>query len=133
MSIRARVVRRRGMNGVLSKHFDLRAGESRHVLLAFATLGSIIAAQTTLETARDAIFMTRLPASRLNVVYALVAGLTLVATAAHRRLAARLGTKNALIASLGCAAGLALLLSSLDSSPRFALALYAMSSLVGAV
>src|SRR5262249_48485978 len=34
---------------------------------------------------------------------------------------------------LGGAAGLAVLLSSLDPSPRFALALYAMSSLVGAV
>src|SRR5262249_46475985 len=130
MSIREAAERRPGMDTVATKADH---GEAKRALHAFATLGLIVAAQTTLETARDAIFMTKLPASQLNVVYVIIAALTPFAPPAQKRFAARLGTRNALIGSLIVAALLTMLLAALAPSARGALALYTLSGVVGAV
>jgi ATP/ADP translocase len=117
----------------VSKVFDLRAGEARAALLAFATLFLIITAHTTLETARDALFLTKLPASQLNVVYFVLAGLTFVFAWASARMGALFGRRNALICSLVGAAYGTTLLHFLPPTPRVALGLYVFSGLVGAV
>jgi ATP:ADP antiporter, AAA family len=57
--------------------FDVRAGERRPVALAFAALLAITAAHTMLETARDALFLTRVPVTRLPILYVAIAALGL--------------------------------------------------------
>src|SRR5262245_25114568 len=44
---------------------QLRPGERRSTRTAFAFLTGLIASHTLLETARDALFLTRLPSTRL--------------------------------------------------------------------
>jgi hypothetical protein len=48
---------------------DVRQGERRGAAAAFLTLFGILAAHTLLETARDALFLARLPVSQLPWVY----------------------------------------------------------------
>src|SRR3981081_3821803 len=94
----------------ISKLFDLRAGEARPVRQTFAALFIIISAHPALETARDAVFLSKLPASQLNVVYFVLAGLTFVFTVQSARLGALFGRRNALICTLlGAAHGPTLL------------------------
>ena len=52
--------------------FDIREGERRNTLAAFATLLAITTGHTMLETARDAFFLAKMPASRLPVMVAAV-------------------------------------------------------------
>lgn len=54
---------------------DVRPEERRGALSAFLTLFGILAAHTVLETARDALFLARLPPSQLPWVYLAMAGL----------------------------------------------------------
>jgi hypothetical protein len=51
----------------------VRPEERRGTVAAFVTIFGTLAAHTLLETARDALFLARLPASRLAVVYLLIA------------------------------------------------------------
>lgn len=53
---------------------DVLADERRVVAGAFLTLLGILAGHTLLETARDALFLARLPASRLPWMYIAIAG-----------------------------------------------------------
>jgi AAA family ATP:ADP antiporter len=117
----------------LERLFDIREGESQIALQAFAILFLVIGAHTTVETARDALFLTKLPPSQLNVVYVVLAGLTLPVTAASSRLAARFGRRNAFIFSLVVAAYVSTTLYFFAPTPRVALALYIFSGLEGAV
>src|SRR5262249_12587018 len=66
---------------------------------AFATLLGITAGHTLLETARDALFLARLPAARLPWVYLAIAALGLVLSRGRRRTgrAARYGITAALV------------------------------------
>ncbi len=59
---------------MLQAFTDLRPDERRGAALAFVTLFGILAAHTLLETARDALFLARLPASQLPWVYLAMAG-----------------------------------------------------------
>jgi ATP/ADP translocase/HEAT repeat protein len=59
---------------MLQAFTDLRPEERRGAALAFVTLFGILAAHTLLETARDALFLARLPASQLPWVYLIMAG-----------------------------------------------------------
>ncbi|PYQ20673.1 MAG: hypothetical protein DMF79_09840, partial [Acidobacteria bacterium] len=52
----------------------IRPEERRGAVAAFLTIFGILAAHTLLETARDALFLARLPASRLPWVYLIIAG-----------------------------------------------------------
>src|SRR5689334_4009877 len=92
------------MTKVLTRWLDFRDGEGRVVLQAFLTLFLIVAAHTTLETARDALFLAKLPVSQLNVVYVALAALTFFVAASATRFAHRFGRRNALICSLVIAA-----------------------------
>jgi AAA family ATP:ADP antiporter len=64
---------------------ELRQGERRPTLAAFFVLLGVMAAHTMLETARDALFLARLPASRLPWVYIAVAALGLLLARAGQR------------------------------------------------
>jgi AAA family ATP:ADP antiporter len=117
----------------LTRFFDLREGEARPVVQSFLVLFLLIGAHTTLETARDALFLTKLPPKELNLVYIALAGLSFVAAALSTRLALRFGRRNALIGTLGIAAVATVLLHNMAPTPRVVMALYVFSGLVGAV
>lgn len=117
----------------LTRFFDLREGEARPVVQSFLVLFLLIGAHTTLETARDALFLTKLPPKELNLVYIALAGLSFVAAALSMRLALRFGRRNALIGTLGIAAVATVLLHTMTPTPRVVMALYVFSGLVGAV
>jgi hypothetical protein len=53
---------------------DVRPGERRGAWAAFLTLFGLLAAHTLLETARDALFLSKLPAAQLPWVYLAMAG-----------------------------------------------------------
>lgn len=59
---------------MLQAFTDIRPEERREAALAFVTLFGILAAHMLLETARDALFLARLPASQLPWVYLAMAG-----------------------------------------------------------
>jgi AAA family ATP:ADP antiporter len=126
-------LKRTNMRRWISRFFDLREGEARPVLQSFSVLFLIIAAHTTLETARDALFLTKLPPRQLNVVYIALAGLSLFVSAGSTRLALMFGRRNALVATLGIAALMTMLLHAMTPTPRVVMALYIFSGLVGAV
>jgi len=58
---------------VVERLLAVRPEERRGTVAAFLTIFGTLAAHTLLETARDALFLARLPASRLAVVYLLIA------------------------------------------------------------
>jgi AAA family ATP:ADP antiporter len=58
---------------VVRRLLALRPEERRGTVAAFLTIFGTLAAHTLLETARDALFLARLPAPRLAVVYLLIA------------------------------------------------------------
>ncbi len=75
---------------------DVRPEERRNVLGAFLMLGGFMAGHALLETARDALFLARLPARQLPWVYLAIALLALVLTQAQGRLGARRSVRNEL-------------------------------------
>ncbi|HEX9186499.1 MAG TPA: HEAT repeat domain-containing protein, partial [Vicinamibacteria bacterium] len=58
---------------MVTRLLAVRPEERRGTVAAFLTIFGTLAAHTLLETARDALFLARLPASRLAVVYLLIA------------------------------------------------------------
>jgi ATP/ADP translocase/HEAT repeat protein len=118
---------------LISRFFDLREGEARPVLQSFLVLFLLIAAHTMLETARDALFLTKLPPRQLNLVYIALAGLSFVVSAGSTRLAIAFGRRNALIGTLCIAAFATTLIHAMAPTPRVVMALYVFSGLVGAV
>ena len=69
--------------------------ERRLVVAAFLSLFGVLCAQTLMETARDALFLSRIPISRLPWVYLALAGLTLLATSVSPRQRRRRGERAA--------------------------------------
>ncbi|AKU96223.1 ATP/ADP translocase [Labilithrix luteola] len=121
------------MLGFVWRFLDLRPGEKRSVVLSFSVLFLIISAHTTLETARDALFLTKLPPRDLNIVYVILAGLTFVVAYGSTWFADRIGRRNALICTLVVAAYVTTLLHFQAPTPRMAMALYLFCGLVGAL
>lgn len=117
----------------VARLFDVRAGERRLVLLAFAVLLLTISAHTMLETARDALLLAKMPRRALGVVYVVIAILTLPTGAVAASLGERLGPKRALCGSLVVAAVSVLFVRALPASPSTAMVLYVLTGLIGAV
>jgi ATP:ADP antiporter, AAA family len=84
----------------VSRFIDLRSGEAGAFLRAFWVLLFTIAAHTVLETARDALFLTKLPPRTLGLVYMVTAGAMIALTPLSVRLTRIAGAKNALVVSL---------------------------------
>jgi hypothetical protein len=112
---------------------DIREGELRPTLHLAGLLALLIAGHTVGETARDALFLSRLPPQRLTLVYVLLAALSLAVGAATAALAARFGRRAALVVTLAtCAAGaVALFLAPL--TPVTVFVLYLASGIAGTV
>jgi AAA family ATP:ADP antiporter len=118
---------------MLARIIDLRHGERRAAAQAFALLLLMIAAHTVLETARDALFLAKLPPRTLNVVYVLVAGLTLLVGTASAWLGLRIGARRALVVTLLAAALGSAVLFAMTATGASVISLYVFSGLVGAV
>ena len=84
----------------LSRFVDVRKGERGVLLRAFGALFGLIAGHTILETARDALFLGKLPASRLTFVYVALAALGLVVPSYNMRFVRSFGRRNAVIGTL---------------------------------
>lgn len=87
-------------SSVVSRFVDLRSGEGRSFSRAFLVLLLTITAHTVLETARDALFLTRLAPRNLALVYVATAVFTIAVTPLSVRLTRAAGAKNALVVSL---------------------------------
>jgi AAA family ATP:ADP antiporter len=99
---------------------DVRPGERAPLTGAFATLFAVTAGHTLLETARDALFLAKLPASRLPFMYVAIAAVGLVVS----RLPKGAG-KRPIVVALALSAAVTLGLWFLAASPSPAL-LYAL-------
>ena len=110
----------------------IRDGERPTVRAAFATLFGVLVGHSLLETARDALFLTELPARRLPWIYLAIALLTVLLTSKRggRLLAGR--SPRALSSWLVCAAAVTLGLSAalgITSRPWIFYALYIWAGL----
>ena len=79
-------VRRFGSHWPVPSLIDVRPEERRLTGTAFFVLFGALAAHTLLETGRDALFLTRLPASELPWMYLALGALALLATRAKKRM-----------------------------------------------
>jgi ATP:ADP antiporter, AAA family len=117
----------------LARLVDVRRGEWPSLVPAFATLLLLITAHVSLETARDALVLTRLPARALGIVYVAVAFCALPTVWAASRAAVRFGARRALGGGLVTAAALLVALFVLPMNRAAAVAVYVTSGLIGAV
>jgi ATP:ADP antiporter, AAA family len=83
---------------VLGRLLNIRADERRVAWTAFGFLTTLVASHSVLETARDALFLARLPATRLPLVYLAIAVLSLLAARSEARGAAASQVPRALAA-----------------------------------
>ena len=74
---------------VLSAITAVRPEERRQTFAAFLTLFGFMAGHALLETARDALFLARWPATQLPWVYLLIAVVALALTRSQHRLLRR--------------------------------------------
>ncbi|HLM76606.1 MAG TPA: MFS transporter, partial [Polyangiaceae bacterium] len=121
------------MGNPLARVIDLREGEGLKVVKTSSTLFGLIAAHTLLETARDALFLEKLPARRLPIVYVILAVLAFVVSAGTARFVDRFGRRKALLFSLVAAALGTTILYLLPTSREVVFALYLWSGLLGTV
>jgi AAA family ATP:ADP antiporter len=81
---------------MLKRLFATRPGEGRDTWAAFAMLLSFIGSYSILETARDALFLAKVPASRLPWVYLAIAAISLLVARIQSRLARVVAGRRAL-------------------------------------
>ena len=112
---------------------SIRPEERRGAAGAFLTIFGILAAHTVLETARDALFLARLPATRLPWVYLIIAGLAVAISQVPwpRRRSSNLGLSILLLGS--AAVTLVFWLTGSWASPAGLYALYVWTGLVGSL
>lgn len=111
-----------------SRLLDVRAGEVALFLRVFFVLLLTIGGHTMLETARDALFLTKLPPRMLALVYVGVALGMLVVTPLSVRLTRRAGPRNALVVSLLLTAFVAAWFRTRPASAGVVFALYAFGT-----
>ena len=88
----------------------IRAGERKEVVAAFVTVLSVLVAHALLETARDALFLANIPATRLPWMYLVLAAAGVGVAQAGSRLSNNPEPRRALIvAQLAAAGGTAVL------------------------
>ncbi|NUQ78415.1 MAG: hypothetical protein HUU21_33210, partial [Polyangiaceae bacterium] len=121
------------MGNPLARVIDLREGEGLKVLKTSSILFGLIAAHTLLETARDALFLEKLPARRLPIVYVILAVLAFAVSAATARFVDRFGRKKALLFSLVTSAVGTAAIYSQAPSREVVFGLYLWSGLLGTV
>lgn len=85
---------------MLAKLLGIRAKDRRATVVAFVTLVAMLAAHSMLETARDALFLEKLPARYLPVAYLAIAALALGVSKLNQAATARLPRRILLSLSL---------------------------------
>src|SRR5215472_11541465 len=98
----------RALSAWLVRAVDFRRGEGPTLLRIASALLLLIGAHTSLETARDALLLSRFPTRDLGLVYVAVAICVLPAAWVSARLSVKIGPRRTLIATL-LAAAIALL------------------------
>jgi AAA family ATP:ADP antiporter len=117
----------------LRRIIDLRAGEARPALFSATILALLVAAHTLLETARDALFLSKLPPDRLTLVYALLAVLSLFVGAGSGTLSRRFGRRATLVVSGLVSAYVVVLLYLRPPTQVSVFVLYLASGVIGTV
>jgi ATP:ADP antiporter, AAA family len=84
----------------VSRWIDIRPEERRPTFAAFGSLLGITAGHTLLETARDALFLAKLPANQLPWMYLAIAGVGLVLSTVARRSGRGAGGSARVVVSL---------------------------------
>lgn len=111
---------------------DIRQGERRNTFAAFGTLLAITTGHTLLETARDAFFLAKVPASQLPWMYLIIVAIALVLSQIR---AARADSKVGVAGSLAVAAVITTvfwaLMRSGKPTPAVVYALYVWTGLFG--
>ncbi|MBK8252733.1 MAG: MFS transporter [Polyangiaceae bacterium] len=102
-------------------------------MMSFLVLAVLIAGHTLLETARDALFLGKLPASSLSIVYASIALLALLVSTPNARFVKRFGERRALVITLLGAAFGTLVLYLMRPTPAVVFAVYVWSAFLGTV
>ena len=99
--------------------FDVRPGEGSITLRAFLALLGVTTAHTLIETARDALFLARIPATRLPFLYLTIAAIGIGTTRASLALAGRGKARSGdgVAASMIAAAGVTALFWVAAASP----------------
>lgn len=121
------------MRAAKDRLVDVREGEARPAVRSFLLLALLIGGHTMLETARDALFLGKLPASRLALVYGLIAGLALVVAGPNARFVRRFGEGRALVVTLLAASYGTTALYLQRQTPAVAFAIYVWSAFLGTV
>ncbi len=112
---------------------DLREGEARPAALTGLVLALLVGAHTMLETARDALFLSRLPPEQLTLVYVALAVLSLFAASASSAFARRFGRRTALIFSLLASAWCVAVVWLRPATPSLVFGFYILSGVMGTV
>jgi ATP:ADP antiporter, AAA family len=119
--------------GALERATDIRRSEWRLTVPAFATLFLIIASHTILETARDALFLGRLPVRALGGTYLILAAATLPAGVATARIATLFGPRRGLMLSLLLAVTFIAALYRIADRPSSVVTLYVATGVFASV
>ena len=124
---------RLSMTRAANPFVDLRAGEARPALRAFALLALVIGGHTLLETARDSLFLRKLPVDRLAIVYMVIAGLSLLVAGPNARAVRKVGEGRALLTTLTLGAAGTLVLYFQPATAVIAYALYIWSAFLSTI
>ncbi len=103
------------------------------VIKTAAILFCVIAGHTLMETARDTLFLGELPASRLAIVYGVLAGFAVLASRASTRLVLRFGRRSGLLVTLLLAAYGGCVFYLLPKTHTAIYGLYVFSGLVSSI
>ena len=112
---------------------DIRAGEKHGLVLMSGILALITASHTLLETARDTLFLTKMPPERLALVYVVLALLAVIASNLSGVGSKRFGRRAGLVTSLCIVAFSMVLLSLREATPTMVFVLYLASGVAGTV
>ncbi|NUP09842.1 MAG: MFS transporter [Polyangiaceae bacterium] len=118
---------------MLRRIVDLREGEGRVLASTSAILALLTGAHTILETARDTLFLSKLPPSRLAWVYVLLAVLSLFAGALSSAMSKRFGRRAGFVATLGICAYAVVLLYLREPTPPTVFVLYVATGVIGTI
>jgi AAA family ATP:ADP antiporter len=111
---------------------DMRQGERRNTFAAFATLLAITTGHTLLETARDAFFLAKMPASRLPWMYLVIVAIALaLAQIKAARADSKYGVAGSLVVAAVITAVFWTLLLGGTPTPTVLYALYVWTGLFG--
>lgn len=123
----------RGPRAWLSRYWDIRPGEGKLLALAFATLLLIVSAYTVLETARDALLLTRFHPRELGLVYIAVAAVVLPSAAVAARAAQIFGARFALTGALFLSAVVVVAFFASGATQAAVIGLYVATGTIGAI